>query len=58
MSNLFGAAPTATPAAPGDFELVAPPGDSISSVSFSPRANFLAGTSWDNQVCFFLRFGI
>lgn len=33
-----------------DYELVSPPADSISSVSFSPRANFLAATSWDNQI--------
>lgn len=33
-----------------DYELVSPPSDSISSVSFSPKANFLAATSWDNQV--------
>jgi mRNA export factor len=34
-----------------DFELAQPPADSISSVSFSPKANFLAATSWDNCVC-------
>lgn len=33
-----------------DFELVSPPGDSISSLAFSPKANFLAATSWDNQI--------
>jgi mRNA export factor len=33
-----------------DFELVSPPADSISSISFSPKANFLAATSWDNQI--------
>ncbi|RYR29647.1 hypothetical protein Ahy_B01g054096 [Arachis hypogaea] len=27
-----------------------PPGDSISSLCFSPRANFVVATSWDNQV--------
>ncbi|XLR15321.1 hypothetical protein S83_043259, partial [Arachis hypogaea] len=27
-----------------------PPGDSISSLCFSPRANFVVTTSWDNQV--------
>ncbi|PPS15754.1 hypothetical protein GOBAR_AA04832 [Gossypium barbadense] len=27
-----------------------PPSDSVSSLSFSPKANFLIATSWDNQV--------
>ncbi|KAL4375933.1 hypothetical protein GQ457_02G016320 [Hibiscus cannabinus] len=35
----------------GSFLLVAqPPSDSVSSLSFSPKANFLIATSWDNQV--------
>lgn len=33
-----------------DFELVQPPADSISHVTWSPKGNFLAATSWDNQV--------
>ncbi|KAL0387153.1 UNVERIFIED_CONTAM: protein RAE1 [Sesamum radiatum] len=31
-------------------EVLQPPTDSVSSLSFSPKANFLVGTSWDNQV--------
>ncbi|KAL0422356.1 UNVERIFIED_CONTAM: protein RAE1 [Sesamum latifolium] len=31
-------------------EVVQPPSDSVSSLSFSPKANFLVATSWDNQV--------
>ena len=33
-----------------DVELSSPPGDSISSINFSPVANYLVATSWDNQV--------
>ncbi|KAL2349086.1 hypothetical protein Fmac_003086 [Flemingia macrophylla] len=32
------------------YEVAQPPSDSISSLSFSPKANFLVATSWDNQV--------
>lgn len=31
-------------------QVVQPPNDSVSSLSFSPKANFLVATSWDNQV--------
>ncbi|XP_039685052.1 protein RAE1 isoform X2 [Medicago truncatula] len=31
-------------------EVTSPPSDSVSSLSFSPKANFLIATSWDNQV--------
>ncbi|GJU63558.1 protein RAE1 [Tanacetum coccineum] len=31
-------------------EVVSPPTDGISSLSFSPKANYLVATSWDNQV--------
>ncbi|KAL8136506.1 hypothetical protein V2J09_002507 [Rumex salicifolius] len=31
-------------------EIAQPPSDSVSSLSFSPKANFLIATSWDNQV--------
>ncbi|KAK6156892.1 hypothetical protein DH2020_011140 [Rehmannia glutinosa] len=31
-------------------EVVSPPSDSVSSLCFSPKANFLVATSWDNQV--------
>ena len=33
-----------------DVEVALPPTDSISSLSFSPVANYLIATSWDNQV--------
>ncbi|CAN1121454.1 Protein RAE1 [Linum perenne] len=32
------------------FEVIQPPTDSVSSLSFSPKANYLVATSWDNQV--------
>ncbi|KAG6581962.1 Protein RAE1, partial [Cucurbita argyrosperma subsp. sororia] len=32
------------------FEVAQPPSDSVSSLSFSPKANHLVATSWDNQV--------
>ncbi|KAI3835835.1 hypothetical protein MKW92_019700 [Papaver armeniacum] len=32
------------------YEVVQPPTDSISSLCFSPKANHLVATSWDNQV--------
>lgn len=31
-------------------KVMQPPNDSISSLCFSPKANFLVATSWDNQV--------
>jgi len=46
--SVFGAAsPTANPV---DYEIVSPPSDGVSSMSFSPKGNFLCATSWDNQV--------
>ncbi len=33
-----------------DIELLQPPTDSISSLAFSPKANYLVAGSWDNQV--------
>ena len=36
-----------------DTELSSPPTDSISSLAFSPKGNFLAAGSWDNQVAYF-----
>ena len=35
---------------PADIEISSPPTDGISSVKFSPVANHLIATSWDNQV--------
>ncbi|KAL9224741.1 hypothetical protein vseg_000750 [Gypsophila vaccaria] len=34
------------------YEVPHPPNDSVSSLSFSPKANHLVSTSWDNQVRF------
>lgn len=54
--SFFGSAPsssatnnTNTPAEK-DIEVANPPTDSISSVSFSPVADYLAVGSWDNNV--------
>lgn len=33
-----------------DVEVVSPPGDGVSSISFSPTANHMAATSWDESV--------
>ena len=46
------------PAAPKDFEAIElilikvaqPPSDTVSDMSFSPQADYLAASSWDNQV--------
>ena len=40
-----------TAAADKDIEVADPPTDSISSLSFSPSADYLAVGSWDNNVC-------
>lgn len=46
----FGAAAVANHNPNKDVEITAPPDDSISSLAFSPNANLLVATSWDNQV--------
>lgn len=50
----LGASPAAAaPAAVNpnkDVEVTSPPGDTISSLHFSPVANHLVATSWDGQV--------
>ena len=33
-----------------DLEVAQPPGDSISKIAFSPKANYLIASSWDNNV--------
>lgn len=33
-----------------DIEVANPPSDGISGLSFSPQAEFLAASSWDNNV--------
>lgn len=51
--SFFGANTTSTaPAAPAekDIEVPEPPTDSISSLAFSPAADYLAVGSWDNNV--------
>lgn len=54
MSFFGGASTTTAPALIGpvdkDVELVDPPPDSISSIAFSPAADYLAVGSWDNNV--------
>jgi hypothetical protein len=49
--SFFGAAssPTVTPP-DKDIEVADPPGDSISSLSFSSQADYVAVGSWDNNV--------
>ncbi|KZV59679.1 Poly(A)+ RNA export protein [Peniophora sp. CONT] len=51
--SFFGGSTTAAATAstePKDVEVADPPPDSISSISFSPVADFLAVGSWDNNV--------
>ena len=51
--SFFGAASTSTNVSnttDKDVEVVDPPPDSISSLSFSPLADYLAVGSWDNNV--------
>ena len=46
----FGATPAPTHNPNGDVEVQNAATDGISSLSWSPTANFLVGTSWDNEV--------
>ncbi|EJD07000.1 poly RNA export protein [Fomitiporia mediterranea MF3/22] len=50
FASLLGGASAATTAWTKDAEVSEPPGDSISSLSFSPIADFLAVGSWNNEV--------
>ncbi|KAF8405954.1 hypothetical protein HHK36_008032 [Tetracentron sinense] len=52
MANLSGMtnAAGANPNPNKSYELVQPPTDSVSSLCFNPKGNFLVATSWDNQV--------
>lgn len=56
MSTLFGSAAAAQSSASTsgdlskDIALTDPPSDSVSDLSFSPAANFLAVASWDKKV--------
>jgi mRNA export factor len=42
---------TTSTSAEKDIEVVDPPTDGISSLSFSSQADYLAVGSWDNSVC-------
>ncbi|CAO2187190.1 unnamed protein product [Urochloa humidicola] len=48
MASLTGL--TTNPNPNKSFEILPNPGDSVSSLSFSPKSNLLVATSWDNQV--------
>jgi WD40 repeat protein len=50
--SFFGQAQTQTPTynSNKDHELSSPPNDGISSLAWSPKANFLASGAWDNSV--------
>ena len=53
FGSSLGASSTAKPGSANpnnDLEITSPPTDGISSVKFSPVANHLIATSWDNQV--------
>ncbi|XVF67175.1 hypothetical protein PTKIN_Ptkin10aG0099400 [Pterospermum kingtungense] len=50
MSNFLTANTLGNPNPNKSFEVLEPPNDSVSSLSFCPKANFLVATSWDNQV--------
>lgn len=49
----FGTASSSTATAPvaeKDIEVAEPPADSISCLAFAPQADYLAVSSWDNNV--------
>ncbi|XP_048325158.2 protein RAE1 isoform X2 [Ziziphus jujuba] len=48
--STFGTATPGNPNPNNSIEVAQPPSDSVSSLSFSPKANYLVATSWDNQV--------
>jgi len=54
MSGLFGQSSTAATNTQGDIskdvEVPQPPTDSISEITFSPKGNYLAVSSWDNKI--------
>ena len=53
--SFFGTTPSTAAAIPDkDIEVADPPPDSISSLSFSPQADYLAVGSWDNNVRSFI----
>ncbi|RVW15729.1 Protein RAE1 [Vitis vinifera] len=50
MSNFSSITTASNPNPNKSIEVAQPPSDSVSSLSFSPKANILVATSWDNQV--------
>ena len=58
--SFFGSSSTAATATPAatekDIEVADPPSDSISSMAFSPQADYLAVASWDNNVRVVFRY--
>lgn len=46
----FGAASATTQSTNKDIEVAQPPSDTISCIRFSPTANFLVASSWDNNI--------
>ena len=49
--SFFGSATSTTAAiSDKDIEVADPPPDSVSSLAFSPQADYLAVGSWDNNV--------
>lgn len=50
MSFFGGSRPAAVPPEVKDIEVVDPPGESISRVSFCPTADVLAVASWNSEV--------
>ena len=49
--SFFGTTTSTTAAPPDkDIEVADPPSDSVSSIAFSPQADYLAVGSWDNNV--------
>jgi hypothetical protein len=39
-----------------DIEVASPPNDCISQIVWSPRANFIAASSWDNSVSILIMY--
>lgn len=57
--SFFGTATSTTAATPDkDIEVADPPPDSVSSLAFSPQADYLAVGSWDNNVLVLLELVI
>ena len=56
MSFGMGGGAGGVPNPNNDFQVANPPGDGVSSLSWSPTANFLVATSWacdaDNVLCY------